>query len=546
MKIFKISIILVSFLSVIIFERCVSDTINLDDISDDATRAYSIDVPGGTIRGSVMDIFEELDSDSIIEVDEDGLLWFYYEQEFTQNWQDVLTLNTISGGFYFDLSPYLIAAPLESAIRVQYAENIVLTNEQDVRLDTIQWKDGDFGFTFETSSSAIDSVIITIPQLYVNDEVYTDTLTASAFNTPYSLDLTNCLMDFTKNDGELNSISLITDVILKEDANTYSSADLSVSYELGNLGLDKAIGYFGTRIITDENKDVEFDAFDYNFLSADLALKDLVLQVNAENSFGIPVEIYSSDILFTNTDTNEEKDIVIEDDSNIIYLENYKEGSSEVPATTFELNSDNSNIEDLFNISDFAPNKVSSHIQIISNPNDYDEGFFITDTSTVKTSIKMNVPLWFKTSNYTRMDTIAFNYNEDINDEDEDESLSDNLQSLSVNFDVENGLPFDIKLQVYFTDENYIKVDSLFTSEDDVPFIESAVLDDSDRYSASTTSSFEAEINSDKLELWEDKDVKYAIIKLMGVTDDEDYVKLCTDNFINITLSLSAEGKLGE
>ncbi len=545
MKIFRISIILVTFLSVILFQRCVSDTINLDDVPDEANRTYAVDVPGGTIHGTAMEIFEELDIDSIIEVDEDGLLYFYYDEEFVKDWESMLVLNEISNSYYYDMSSFLGAASLGFPVRVSNNESIVLTNEEDVRLDTVMWKAGEFNFTFSSSSPAIDSVIITIPQLYINDEIFTDTIVASELNDTYSIDLTDTYMDFTKYAGDVNSINLITDVIFSEDAGSYSSAILSMSYEMTNLGLDKAIGYFGTRVISDDERTVDFDAFDNNYLTTDVVLKDLLLEVHSENTFGVPVEITSGDIIFTNTDTNEDVAIVIEDGNNIIDLDNYVDGSSVIPTALLEINRDNSNLEDLLNINQFAPNKVSSHIQIIANPDDADLNFFITDTSNVKTTIRMNVPLWFKSSTYTRADTIAFDYNGDI-DDDEDESLSDKLEKLTVNFNVENGLPFDLKIQVYFTDADYNVVDQLFSSDSEIPFIESAVLDDQDRLSEPTTSSFEAEIDNDRLELWSDNDIKHAIIKVTGATDDEDYVKLCEDNYISINLSLSAEGKLGE
>ncbi len=545
MKIFRISIILVTFLSVILFQRCVSDTINLDDVPDEANRTYAIDVPGATIHGTAMEIFEELDIDSIIEVDEDGLLYFYYDEEFVKDWESMLALNEISNSYYYDMSSFLGAASLGFPVRVSNNESIVLTNEEDVRLDTVIWKAGEFNFTFSSSSPAIDSVIITIPQLYINDEIFTDTIVASELNDTYSIDLTDTYMDFTEYAGDVNSINLITDVIFSVDAGSYSSAILSMSYEMTNLGLDKAIGYFGSRVISDDERTLDFDAFDNNYLTTDVVLKDLLLEVHSENTFGVPVEITSGDIIFTNTDTNEDVAIVIEDGNNIIDLDNYIDGSSVIPTASLEINRNNSNLEDLLNINEFAPNKVSSHIQIIANPDDADLNYFITDTSNVKTTIRMNVPLWFKSSTYTRSDTIAFDYNGDI-DDDEDESLSDKLEKLTVNFNVENGLPFDLKIQVYFTDADYNVVDQLFSSESEVPFIESAVLDDQDRLSEPTTSSFEAEIDNDRLELWSDNDIKHAIIKVTGATDGEDYVKLCEDNYISINLSLSAEGKLGE
>ncbi len=545
MKLFRIGFILITFLSVILFERCVSDTINLDDVPDEANRSYTIDVPGMRIQGTAMEIFEELDVDSIIEVDESGLFWFYYDEEFVQDWNNMLALNEISNSFYYDMSSYLGGGLPGTSVRLTNEESIVLTDEENVRLDTVMWKSGAFNFTFETSSPAIDSVIITIPQLYINEEIYTDTIVGANLNSNYSIDLTDTYMDFTKYSGDVNSINLITDVIFAEDASLYSTATLSMSYEMKDMGLEKAIGYFGSRTISDDEKTLDFDAFDNNFLSTNVVLKDLRLEVIAENTFGIPMEINSGNIVFTNTDTNEDVDIIIEDGNNIIDLDNYIDGSSVIPTEKIEINTDNSNLEDLLNINEFAPNKVGSHIQIIANPDDADLNYFLTDTSKVKTTIRMNVPLWFKSSNYSRSDTIEFDYNADIDDK-EDEPLSDKLETLTANFNVENGLPFDIRFQIYLTDKDYSIVDQLFSSDEELPFIESAKLDDLDRLTESTISSFKAEIDNQKLETWSESDVKYAIVRIMAATDDEDYVKLGEDNFINLTMSFNAVGKLGE
>ena len=118
MKLFRIGFILITFLSVILFERCVSDTINLDDVPDEANRPYAIDVPGMRIHGTAMEIFDELDVDSIIEVDESGLFWFYYDEEFVQDWDNMLALNEISNSFYYDMSSYLGAGLPGTAVRL--------------------------------------------------------------------------------------------------------------------------------------------------------------------------------------------------------------------------------------------------------------------------------------------------------------------------------------------------------------------------------------------------------------------------------------------
>jgi len=71
-----------------------------------------------------------------------------------------------------------------------------------------------------------------------------------------------------------------------------------------------------------------------------------------------------------------------------------------------------------------------------------------------KVGIEVSIPLELRLSNILFTDTLDFNIGVDPD--------STNIASLTINFAADNGFPLGMNSQVYFVDENYIVIDSLF------------------------------------------------------------------------------------
>lgn len=72
-----------------------------------------------------------------------------------------------------------------------------------------------------------------------------------------------------------------------------------------------------------------------------------------------------------------------------------------------------------------------------------------------KVGIEVSLPLELRLSNIVFTDTLDFDLGLD--------SDSANVTNLTINFAADNGFPLGMKTQVYFVDENYMVIDSLFT-----------------------------------------------------------------------------------
>ncbi len=533
MKIFRINVLIVILLNIFLFERCVSDTIDMDEISDNSDREYSLDVPGLTVQGSVLDIIDELDVDTLIEADEDGMLSFYYDMDYSYDCSSVMDFSDISGEYSFALASSI--SSFVGGQSVENSETIQLLDDDEIRLDTLLLTDGSFSLDFDFSDGLIDSVIIQIPELYTDNEIYVDTLVGYKLTNTYTVDLSGSYFDFTKGQTQ-NSLDVVLKVVLSQDVSSASSQYFNVSYSAADLAFDKAYGNFGNKIIADEEQKISFDAFDSEYLGTSLELKKMKVKVVGESTIGIPLLANIGDVVLTDTVSGES--VTSTTDDGELTIDAYEEGGSTVPTDSVDL--------EITDLGDMMPNQISTSVLVKANQDDETEVGFISNSSGVDTKIRLTIPLWFKTSAYARQDTINFDYNEDI---DSGDSISGKISELAVNFDIENGLPFGVTLQVDMVDEDYNVVDSLFESEDDMPTIESATLNSDGSLAESTKSSFSIAVEGDDLELWGEKDVKYLILKISGATGtggDDDYVKVSEDNYINATLSFSVTGKIDE
>ncbi|OQY01417.1 MAG: hypothetical protein B6I20_07685 [Bacteroidetes bacterium 4572_117] len=71
-----------------------------------------------------------------------------------------------------------------------------------------------------------------------------------------------------------------------------------------------------------------------------------------------------------------------------------------------------------------------------------------------KISVSIDLPLEFSLTNIELTDTIEFDLGDDLD--------TTNVKSIIINLGTENGFPLGIDAQIYFVDENYVVLDSLF------------------------------------------------------------------------------------
>ncbi len=547
----KINIYILTLVISILTFSCVKDTINVDDISDEANREYTLDIPGGTIHATIKDALAEFEVDTLIEVDKDGLLYVNHTTEFDIEWPMVLSLDDHTGTFSYNLASLPAASSLKStAEQVSFSDKIVMNAQDGVRLDSVYISSADMELNLDVPSEMIESITIEMPQVYIDGTSFTTTFTYPSIPQNYYVDLSGAIMRFSHDEGSDEAyIQLNTTIELIDNPSYVGSTDAAISYAITNINPEIAFGYFGNRIIDSRSVNIDFNLFSSDKLGTTIDFDDLIVDIEAYNTYGSPFQIEISDILFEDTEANTSETVELEDGADITYVNPATINNMVIDTTLTELkiNKDNSSIENILQISEsFVPDEVTANVEITANPEGETAINFLTNESKISASVNLNLPLYFKSSAYQRKDTIEFNYNEDFEDEDEDINLSDQVKKAKIYMDFENGLPFDVTLQVYFTDEEYEKVDSLFNTTTQETLIESGKTNaTTGLVTEATESHFESEITNENLEKWKNGDVKYIIIDTHAITNDADqdvYVKITEDNYLNTTIWFSAIG----
>jgi len=156
--------------------------------------------------------------------------------------------------------------------------------------------------------------------------------------------------------------------------------------------------------------------------------------------------------------------------------------------TSFLLNNSNSNIEDLIsNLPDQMKYSFDVFINPYGNASNYHD--FAYDSSALSADLDVALPLSFFASNLLLADTFDFSMEPT---DPGDPAIKNGTFTLIIN----NGFPIDGQPQIYFCDENYNVIDSLFNS----PQVAAAgMLNDQCIVSAKTRSQLQTYIDDDKM-----------------------------------------------
>jgi hypothetical protein len=124
---------------------------------------------------------------------------------------------------------------------------------------------------------------------------------------------------------------------------------------------------------------------------------------------------------------------------------------------SIKINKDNSNIDDVVNA---RPKWIQFKAKATTNPDGLDHHNFVTYDSEIDVDVIMELPMWGYIHNWHMYDTTEVDLS-DLQGE------YNPVERLLVRIDIQNGFPIEAYGQVYFTDENYVVLDSLFYTNEE-------------------------------------------------------------------------------
>ncbi|MEM9921834.1 MAG: hypothetical protein AAF990_27265, partial [Bacteroidota bacterium] len=197
---------------------------------------------------------------------------------------------------------------------------------------------------------------------------------------------------------------------------------------------------------------IEIELFDL-WSGGRLTFEEPKLVVTFENSFGFPA---AGRIRNLRAITVDNQVINFETDSpdntfDIAYPSVAEMGSTKTTAITFDKN--NSNIDDILNA---QPRLLVYELDLTLNPTDQQDVIgFVASESEVVTHVNVELPVYGTASEFEIEERAEFDMGEDT-----DEIIEGEIKLIA-----ENGIPINLGLQFYFTNQSDQIVDSLFSAQ---------------------------------------------------------------------------------
>ncbi len=494
-----------------------------DDVVIDPDNLTKLDRPiffsGPIAKASFFaeDIFDRL-GDSIsdnITVEKDGLLCVKYIDNFTSTWDDIIAIEDVNFTKNYPISNTKKSTNAEQI----FVERIKLNTNSNQRFDSMLIQEATLALNLQLPSGYTGNIDVEFPELTKDGVVLIFNYDATLPNAEEQQDLAGYKIIFGQGQDSSYFTMNITANIAINTANPpdpNQTPEINVTLSMNGLIPEIVFGRFGQSTIMDRKETLDYSLFE-DIDAVDLIeFYDIQMLLEFDNYFGIPYDAILEEAIVRRSSTGETK--LLELGSNNTINVKPAEYASEVIPTenSFLYNRTNSNINDVINM---FPDKLDYHLLVNINPKpeDLNTDNFVTQDNRISGNINIIIPLWLRTSAYTRIDTIR---RFDINNMIDDDMLT-YLKSATLSFEFSNWFPFELTAQAYVVDENYVIIDSLFSGPEEL--LASGILD-SDGIDGKVIepglSKTDVILTKEKIEFYKEQNVQKILLSTRTITTD--------------------------
>jgi hypothetical protein len=434
------------FVALTILLTACSGIINSDDYDLKKIKANpTLNLPLAFGNLTIDDFLSKVDS-THIKVDKDGLVYLSYEQTLrTQGINDLLDFPSRS---FTKIIPLRAATLPARSDRFQYTT--LNTNEDfnfsPEKLTEIKFKTTTVKITvtFTPANPASNNfeVQVKLPNFKLNGSQFDKLVTAGAAGVTFPL------KDYVATMNN-NAFPMEVTVFEKAHQGTITLANgtsASVKIDFTNMDFQYIRGFFGDQTTGNiPAETINLDAFGPSLNKATVSFAKPTLSFKVSNDYGIPTRV-TFNPLEARKDNGTKLNISMSPASPVNINLPANLGQSAITDVTV------TNAKQLL---DFAPDqffyKVSARINqgLTSGTN------FCADTSKIRVTMKIEVPLHGKASGILLTDTFAI----DLTD-----AKKSQVESGKLIFKITNQLPLDAFIQLYLANDLAIITDSLFTT----------------------------------------------------------------------------------
>ncbi|MDX1445335.1 hypothetical protein [Lishizhenia sp.] len=479
----KLGYFILLLLSVGFVFSCKKETFEVDNLDlTEADPSFAIPLAKATLN--LGDLEKEFDVGELIYNENDELFRLVYGQNlFEFDAGELIDLPSQNLNYDVTVPPSTASAfalaPAGSSVNFSETlnENFAFSNGEEV--DSIRISSGALNISAYTDMQHDVTLNISIPYLKQNGVAYSSSIDLSyQGSTPtediVNLDLANYVLDLSKNGQTNNELEVNVEVTLTKTGQPYlGSESIGFDMELQLGSFESIWGYFGNfqNIVAQDTQSLPVFT---NYISGDIHFADPQLNLYLRSSAGLPLGINFTGLYDVNSGSSQS--LGGPGLTNIPTIP----GASFIGDTAEFFHSiNNSNTTpSLSELIDASPNQIVFELGAETNPDGVAQNF-LTGNASVSGDIEVILPIYGYASNFSFQDTSDLDLEEALDLDTESNFDDKDIESATIRIISDNGLPLALGAQVYFLDENYVVLDSLFEDASLDNLIPSGVIDNS-------------------------------------------------------------------
>lgn len=402
--------------------------------------------------------------------------------------------------------------------------------DEDHRIDTMYFKNGEYVIGFSTNLNKEDADITMLVSNFVHKVTGEELEITFSVDNPNgqeismttSIDLSEYYVQFD-NSIQNNKVFIDANIHLVTDDNANNSPyHIDITNEFNNLEFDRFFGFIG------ENQESYSDTVDIgifnstNFSNLEFGEGSVKLNLEVYNSLGMPIKLDVSQIRAFNT-VDYSNSIEINIDPNVVDI-NYPTATHFNEYELTEINTNNVNINEIINIS---PDKLLIKVDGFLNSGTSEETVnYFADNSNLYVDASMELQLFGGVGAFEIVDTLDF-----------DPASFEGFDAIEFMVEITNSFPINADIQLEFVDENFNVIYALVPENERL--IQSGIVGPAPKYKVTspTVKKTFIPLDRDGMDLIEQSN-KILFTSVLS-TENSQLVKIYAD--CNIQLQLGAK-----
>ncbi len=427
-----------------------------------------------------------------------------FQAEFEASVSDANNINTLpTGGTYL--------TGTSTTLTFEPDTNIVI-------IDELTLSDGDLIIDINSNINQDVLLTVTVPAAQKNGQVFQESFpipaaTGGNVSQQIRMDMSGYVIDLTQGGTTTNTVTCnYTVLITKTSATLQAGQRITMDNRLQDLRFSLIRGDFGQqKLFNIDDRDTIALSLFKNVVpdSGNFRLNQAIANLKIENGFGIPLRI---DTLllepYGSGQTFPYPYIPTPQGYTPLYLA-APAAPGQITVTT-PPSIGGPNAIELNAIISAKPKNLVYGLEALSNPNGPPppgSRNFISDTSRVRIRFEIIMPFYGSAWNFTFRDTTPFDLGSDF---------TEYLTSAELRSTTTNGFPFDVEMNIDFTDSDYQVLQTLKPETEFERVIESAMINANGDVTQPTVRNTRFLINSN--EVAQLKDVRHIIVRAKGST----------------------------